>query len=204
MKCLIYYLCPCLRKYRKIPKNLNFKDISEFYPNVKKGRVIKVYDGDSITIAARIPELKNDVIYKFSLRLNRIDTPEIKTNNEIEKEYAGKIRDLLSEKIMNKMVNISVLKTDKYGRYLAEVNYKKLNINNWLLENKYAILYNGGKKSTFDSTKFNEDLSEDVAIRMSLQSDTQNYNKFQINQKYPFVRIDLNMDNDDRNGVFKI
>jgi len=84
------------------------------------------------------------------------------------------------------------------------VNYKKSNINNWLLENKYAILYNGGKKSTFDSTKFNEDLSEDVAIRMSLQSDTQNYNKFQINQKYPFVRIDLNMDNDDRNGVFKI
>ena len=114
-----------MRVLRKIPKNLVFNELSNFYPNIKKGRVIKVYDGDSITVAARIPELKNDTIYKFSIRLNRIDTPELRTNNSIEKEYAIKIRDILSERIMNKMVNLKVIKTDKYGRYLAEVLYKK-------------------------------------------------------------------------------
>ena len=141
---IFFSLFPCLRKYRKIPKNLVFKDLNNFYPNIRKGRVIKVYDGDSITIAARIPELKNNTIYKFSIRLNRLDTPELRTNNHIEKEYAIKIRDLLSERIMNKMVNIKVIKTDKYGRYLAEISYKKLNINDWLINNGYAVNYSGG------------------------------------------------------------
>ena len=209
---LIYCFFPCLRKYRKIPKNLDFKELSHFYPNIKKGRVIKVYDGDSITIAGRIPELKNDVIYNFNLRLNRIDTPEIKTNNPIEKEYAIKVRDILSEKIMNKMVNIKVLKTDKYGRYLAEVSYKKLNINTWLLQNNYAIFYDGGAKEVFDSNRFNPDLSEDVAIAMSLTPNNQmnfgsvnpNYNNFNKNASGSLVKIDINVDDDEKVGVFKI
>jgi len=209
---LFYCFFPCLRKYRKIPKNLDFKELSHFYPNIKKGRVIKVYDGDSITIAGRIPELKNDVIYKFNLRLNRIDTPEIKTNNPIEKEYAIKVRDILSEKIMNKMVNIKVLKTDKYGRYLAEVSYKKLNINTWLLQNNYAIFYDGGTKEVFDSNRFNPDLSEDVAIAMSLTPNNQtnfgsvnpNYNNFSKNASGSLVKIDINVEDDEKVGVFKI
>jgi len=179
---LFYCACPCLRKYRKIPKNLNFKDLSNFYPDIKKGRVIKVYDGDSITVAARIPILKNDTIYKFSIRLNRIDTPELRTSNIVEKEYAIKIRDILSEKIMNKMVNIEVLKTDKYGRYLAEVSYKKTNINSWLLSNNYAVLYDGGTKNSFDANKFNPDLSEDVAVAISLSPNSNNLTKINDNE----------------------
>ena len=204
MKRTIFCCCPCLRYYRKIPKNLNFKELSHFYPDVKKGRVIKVYDGDSITIAARIPELKNNTIYKFNLRLNRIDTPEIKTNNPIEKEYAIKIRDMLSEKIMNKMVNIKVLKTDKYGRYLAEVSYKKSNINNWLLKNNYALFYDGGAKRSFDSNKFNPELSEDVAVAMSLTPENPNYHNFNNNAAGSLVKIDINIEDDDKGGAFKI
>ena len=85
---------------------------------------------------------------------------------------------LQSEKIMNKMVNIKVLKTDKYGRYLAEVSYKKLNINNWLLKNNYALLYDGGAKRSFDSNKFNPELSKDVAVAMSLTPENPNYHNF--------------------------
>jgi endonuclease YncB( thermonuclease family) len=165
---VFYCFFPYFRKYRKISKNLDFKDLSNFYPDIKKGRVIKVYDGDSITIASRVNQLKNDTIYKFNIRLNRIDSPEIRTNNIIEKEYAIKIRDLLSEKIMNKMVNIKILKTDKYGRYLAEISYKKININNWLLEHNYAIEYNGSTKKIFDSLQYNNDLSTDIAVAISL------------------------------------
>ena len=138
----------------KISKNLNFKDLDHFYPEIKKGRVIKVYDGDTITIAARVPKLKNRKIYKFNIRLNRIDTPEIRSQNPLEKELAIKIRDKLSEKIMNKMINVKILKTDKYGRYLAEIFYKKENINNWLLNNNYASEYNGGKKLSFSKLPY--------------------------------------------------
>jgi endonuclease YncB( thermonuclease family) len=111
---------------------------------------------------------------------------------------------MLSEKIMNKMVNIKVLKTDKYGRYLAEVSYKKLNINNWLLKNNYALLYDGGAKRSFDSNKFNPELSEDVAVAMSLTPENPNYHNFNNNAAGSLVKIDINIEDDDKVGIFKI
>ena len=156
------------RLFNKIPKNLNFKELKFFYPPIKKGRVIRVYDGDTITIAARVPLLKNRDIYKFSIRINRIDCPEIKTKNNEEKLYALRVRDLLSEKIMNKMVKVEILKTDKYGRYLAEIYYKRENISDWLLNNRYAIPYDGGKKEDFSVGKFNHLLIEDSYVNAEL------------------------------------
>lgn len=154
------------RATNKIPKNLTFKDLSHYYPEIKKGRVIKVYDGDSITIAARVPKLRDRKIYKFNIRLNRIDCPEIKTKNTTEKELGLRIRDILSEKIMNKMVNLNIIKTDKYGRYLAEVFYKKENINSWLLNNRYAVQYDGGKKEEFSTLPYNSGLLTPINPRL--------------------------------------
>lgn len=127
---------------------LNISELNEYIPPISKGRVIKVYDGDSITVACKLNALSK--IYKFSIRLNGIDTPEIRTSNEIEKEYALKIRDILKEKIYDKIVKIKVKGKDKYGRYLCDVIYNAENINVWLLDKKYAVKYNGGKKSEFD------------------------------------------------------
>ena len=62
----------------KSPDNLNPKDLPLFIPPLKTGKVIKVYDGDTITIASRVPGLYNSPIYKFSVRLNGIDSPEMK------------------------------------------------------------------------------------------------------------------------------
>jgi len=180
-KDIFFCLFPFLRKYRKIPKNLTFNKLSNFYPDIRKGRVIKVYDGDSITVAARIPQLKNNIIYKFSIRLNRLDTPELRTSNHIEKEYAIKIRDLLSERIMNKMINIKVIKTDKYGRYLAEIFYKKENINDWLLNNHYATRYDGGTKEQFDTRNYNVNLEEDIAVAISIDVNRDSFNRVEIN-----------------------
>jgi endonuclease YncB( thermonuclease family) len=152
-------MCIILFKYFKnttIPRNLEFKNLYHFSPKITKGRVIKVYDGDSITIAARISNLKGKQIYKFTIRLNRIDTPEISTKNETEKAYGLVIRDYLNEKIMDKMVDIEIINTDKYGRYLAEVFYKKENINTWLLDNSYAVEYFGGKKKKFSMSDYNK------------------------------------------------
>tara|TARA_B110000261_G_C13007749_1_gene326843 strand:- start:117 stop:701 length:585 start_codon:yes stop_codon:yes gene_type:complete len=172
---------------KKIPKNLDYKDLKYFYPPIKKGRVIRVYDGDTLTIAAKVPLLKNKEIYKFSIRLNRIDCPEIRTNNAIEKISGLRVRDLLSEKIMNKMVNIEILKTDKYGRYLAEVSYKKQNISDWLLFNNYAIIYDGGTKEEFSIGKYNQLLQEDTLLNVSPVN--------AVPDTY-FVNVPLNNNND--------
>jgi len=142
-------------KFKSFPENLDIKNLPIYVPLVRYGKVIKVYDGDSITIAARIENISNSEIYKFNLRLNRIDTPELRTKNEKEKEYGIKIRDKLREKILNKIVKVNFSGLDKYGRYLAEIYYEKENINDWLLINNYAVVYNGGKKIDFDENNFN-------------------------------------------------
>lgn len=117
-----------------------------FVPPLKSGMVIKVYDGDTITVASKIPGMVRSPIYKFSVRLNGIDAPELKTNNPEEKEIAIKARDALSSKIMGKKVFLKNIRTEKYGRLLCDVYLKKENINDWLIVNRYAVLYDGGTK----------------------------------------------------------
>ena len=60
-----------------------------FVPPITEGEVISVYDGDTITIASVLPNT-TEPIYRFSIRLNGIDTPEIKGQHisEDEKEAA--------------------------------------------------------------------------------------------------------------------
>ena len=127
--------------------NLEIKKLHVFVPPVVSGRVIKVYDGDTITIATKVPGLENSEIYKFSVRLNGIDTPEMKTKNQDEKNIAQLAQRALSEKILNKDVILKDVKTEKYGRLLCEVYLDNIHLNNWLLENRFAIAYGGGTKT---------------------------------------------------------
>ena len=134
----------CYRE--KIPDNLNPKDLPLFVPPLKTGKVIKVYDGDTITIASKVPGLYNSPIYKFSVRLNGIDTPEMRTKDEDEKEIATLARDALSEKIMGKEIRLENIKTEKYGRVLCDIYLDKIHLNQWLIDEKYALPYDGGTK----------------------------------------------------------
>ena len=141
----------CCRE--KIPDNLNPKDLPLFIPPLKTGKVIKVYDGDTITIASRVPGLYNSPIYKFSVRLNGIDTPEMKGKNEEEKEIAVKARDALSERIMGKEVRLENVQTEKYGRLLCDVYLGNSHLNKWMIDERYALKYDGGTKVIPESWK---------------------------------------------------
>ncbi len=133
--------------------DINIKELQSFVPPVTSGVVIKVYDGDTITIASKVPGLKNSDTYKFSIRLNGIDTPEMKTKNEDEKEIAIKARDALSNKIYGKNITLKDVKTEKYGRLLCEIYYKGEHLNKWLIDNRYALPYDGGTKKLPESWK---------------------------------------------------
>ena len=82
-----------------IPNNSYLKDITTkettiFIPQIKYAKVIKVYDGDTITVASKLP-FKSSPIYRFSVRLRSIDSPEIKGASKKECELAIKSRDAL-------------------------------------------------------------------------------------------------------------
>ena len=134
--------------YEQESSVISWENTKPFVPPIDGGIVIKVYDGDTITIAAKLPYYRSE-LYRFSVRLKGIDTPEIKSNNEHEKILAKKARDYLSNKILNKKVVLKNVSTEKYGRILADVYLDGININKLMLEQNYAVEYNGGTKSTF-------------------------------------------------------
>lgn len=78
---------PNLESMSIILQNVEYKDTVKYIPQIIYGKVIKVYDGDTITIASQI-DPSNPIIYRFSVRLNGIDSPEIKGKTENEKILA--------------------------------------------------------------------------------------------------------------------
>ena len=114
------------------------------------GKVVDVYDGDTVKIVFPLSDKEPDRLYKWNCRLINVDTPELRTKNLKEKEFGKVVRDKLREKILDKLVYISCMDFDKYGRLLVEIfedsEYKN-SMNNWLIANEYAKEYHGGKKS---------------------------------------------------------
>jgi len=135
------------QNYMEDGTDIKWEDTVEFKFPVEKGRVIKVYDGDTITIASKLP-FNESPLYRLSVRLNGIDTPEIKGKTEDEKLAAKHARDALSALILNKVVTLKNIQTEKYGRILADVYLGDLYLNEWLIKEKYAVKYDGGTKNT--------------------------------------------------------
>ncbi len=132
-------------KEPKKTRIIKWEDTTPFTMPITGGHVIKVYDGDSITIAAYLP-IEKSPLFRFSVRLNGIDTPEIKGKNEDEKAAAKDARDALSNLILHKEVILKNVGTEKYGRILADVYLGDLCINDWLIKENYAVKYDGGTK----------------------------------------------------------
>ena len=123
----------------------NVHNTETYIPKITYGKVIKVYDGDTITVAAYLPE-SNKRVYKFSIRLRGIDSPELRGSSDTEKKHAIVARDALSKRILDQYVNIKNVSTEKYGRLLADVYFEETNMNDWMVSNNYAVKYDGGTK----------------------------------------------------------
>ena len=85
-------------------------------------------------------------LYKFSVRLNGIDCPELKTKNRAEKEVATIAKEFVSNMVLGSMVKLEKVSLEKYGRVLADVIYNKKSISQLLLQERLAVVYDGGTK----------------------------------------------------------
>jgi len=150
-----FFKCCGKRNYsnKTIPTNINPKDIKTFIPEITEGRVIKCYDGDTITVAAYLP-FKESELYKFSVRINGIDCPELRSKVETEKQCALLSKTSVENKLLNNMIKLENVKTEKYGRILADIFLKDeptISIGNWLIEQNLAVKYDGKKKISPDN-----------------------------------------------------
>jgi endonuclease YncB( thermonuclease family) len=135
------------KNYMEDGDDINWEDTTEFTFPITGGRVIKVYDGDTITLAAKLP-YKDSPLYRFSVRLNGIDTPEIKGKGvtDEEKEAAKNARDFVSNFVLHKFVRLENVQNEKYGRILADIYINEIHLNQLLIDECYAVKYDGGTK----------------------------------------------------------
>lgn len=149
--CKKFKLSSCIFKKKQekdiLDCPIKYEDTIKFVPPIKKGIVIKVYDGDTIIIASKLP-YKDSPIYRFSVRLMGIDCPELKTKNESEKECAELAKKELTDLVMNKVVRLENIQTEKYGRILADVYLNDINLSKHMLNKGLAVAYDGGTKIT--------------------------------------------------------
>lgn len=102
--------------------------------------VTKIYDGDTITCDI---DMGMDVWHrKTSIRLHGINAPEIRGDT---REEGLKSRDALVAILpVGSTVSITSHSFEKYGRLLATVWHGDTNINQWMLDNGYAVAYMEG------------------------------------------------------------
>jgi len=101
--------------------------------------ITKVYDGDTVT--ADIDLGMKIWLRGERLRLWGIDTPELnRGNNRIQARIA---RDFLRRQILGKQVIVKTIKDrkGKYGRYLAIIYNRNVNINQLMLSQSLAKKY---------------------------------------------------------------
>ena len=118
---------------------------SPFVPPLTDGIVVKVYDGDTITIVSKLP-YDTSPLYKFSIRIRNIDCPEIRGSCDDEKQCAKIAKQRVSDLILNKKVELRNVGTEKYGRVLADVIIDGQDIGRLLIDERLALEYSGGSK----------------------------------------------------------
>ena len=158
INCATYLFCNSAYQYNELQNiNKEYVELFSLNGNHINAKIIDVYDGDTITVIFKL----FDKYYKWKCRIMHVDTPEIKKmvkevteeekiKNEKEKKRALIIRDIMREKLLNKIVLLHCFHFDKYGRLLVEFNIPETNIkiHNWLIENNYAKPYEGKTKNT--------------------------------------------------------
>ena len=115
------------------------------YGTVTVSKVISVYDGD--TFRVNIDSLPPIVGKNIAIRVNGIDTPEIRGKCQYEKDLALKARDFVRVKLANaKEIKLTNLQRGKYFRVVASVLVDGVSLEQELLDNELAYGYDGGKK----------------------------------------------------------
>lgn len=114
---------------------------------------IKNYDADTVTF--NIPNVHPLVGNKISVRVNGLDTPEIKGKLPCEKEAARTAQKLVQNLLKNaKIINLENIDRDKYFRILADVVIDGQSLTEILLKNKLGYAYHGETKQKINWCEF--------------------------------------------------
>lgn len=111
-------------------------------------KVERVYDGDTFTVEAYPwPGVET----RASVRVNGVDTPELRGKCPEEKALAVKARDFVKDRVLGGDVFLSGVKYGKYaGRVVADVTLMSgENLAQLLINEGLGVPYDGGKRKSW-------------------------------------------------------
>ncbi len=110
---------------------------------VYNAKITNVVDGDTIDAEVDVGFM---MTAKIRFRLYGLDTMETNDKDPAKKELGLKAKQLLTQLLTGKQAVLHTYKTDKYGRWLAEIYLDDESVNVRLLSEGLAIPYFGGTK----------------------------------------------------------
>ena len=107
---------------------------------------VRNYDGDTITF--NLPNLHPIIGKKIRVRLNGIDTPEIKGKCDKEKYDAEQAREMVEDILKDaEKITLKNMQRGNYFRIASDVIVDGESLADILIEAGMAVRYNGGKKA---------------------------------------------------------
>lgn len=110
-------------------------------------KITSVYDGDTFKACFTF----GGKMFIWNCRLAGVDTPELRTRNQLEKKHGYIARDELRKLILDKVILLKCGEFDKYGRLLAHIEMSDgTDVSKWLIQEGLAFEYDGGTKRSWE------------------------------------------------------
>ena len=107
---------------------------------------VRNYDGDTITF--NLPNLHPIIGKKIAIRVNGIDTPEIRGKCDKEKYDAKQAKGMVEEFLKDaERIDLKNMGRGKYFRIVADVYADGESLAEALVDSGMAVKYDGGKKN---------------------------------------------------------
>ena len=120
------------------------------YGNATVAEVTSIYDGD--TFRANIIGFPTIVGEHMSIRINGIDTPELRGKCPEEKAQAKLAKQFTVKHLRSaKRITLKNIKRGKYFRLIADVYVDGVNLAEQLIKNNHAVEYQGKTKKNWSS-----------------------------------------------------
>jgi endonuclease YncB( thermonuclease family) len=116
------------------------------YGSALVSEVTSIYDGDTFRADLKgYPEIIGD---RIGIRINGIDTPEMRGECQKEKRLARQAKQFVVTQLRSaKRVELRNMKRGKYFRIVADVFVDGKNLGDMLINNAMAVSYDGGTKA---------------------------------------------------------